>query len=135
MKPSIAIALITCTALVTSARPFAAPQRGSAAAAPPSEDTRQQLMASLDKAAAFLMQQRKVDGTLDANPGVTAVAATALLRQTGKSRDAQARSLSKTLDYIAAMAKPDGGIYTQQIPHYITPVSVSALAAAGRPQD
>jgi squalene-hopene/tetraprenyl-beta-curcumene cyclase len=41
----------------------------------------------------------------------------------------------KALDAIAKLAKPDGGIYDKAIPHYITAVSVMALAAGGRPGD
>ena len=46
------------------------------------------------------------------------------------------RSLTgKTLDSLRKLAKPDGGIYEKDIPHYITAVSVMALVAAGQPAD
>lgn len=135
MMNTIRTAGVLCLcALLAAPLPAVAQQRGQAAA-PLSAETRQKLLESLNKGAAFLLQQQKVDGSFDANPGVTGVAAAALLHQTGKSRAEQMRVVGKTIDYIAAMAKPDGGIYQQQIPHYITAVSISALAAAGRPQD
>ena len=48
--------------------------------------TRQKLAASLGKGAAFLHQQQKPDGTWENHPGITAMAATALLRQPGAAR-------------------------------------------------
>jgi squalene-hopene/tetraprenyl-beta-curcumene cyclase len=128
------VALLSLVAVATLPLVGTAQQRGSA---PPAlaADTRKVLVEALAHGAAYIMAQQNVDGSFDANPGVTGIAAAALLRQTGKDRAGQAKALGKTLDYLASMAKPDGGIYVQQIPHYITAVSVSALAAAGRPQD
>ena len=109
--------------------------RGPAPAASLSAETRQKLMESLNSAAAYLKLQQQPNGFWDANPGVSAVAAAALLRQTGVDQAKRLENVGKALDSIAAMAKPDGGIYDKAIPHYITAVSVMALAAAGRPQD
>lgn len=109
--------------------------RGPAPAANLSAETRQKLVESLNSAAAYLKLQQKPNGFWDANPGVSAVAAAALLRQTGVDQAKRLENVGKALDSIAAMAKPDGGIYDKAIPHYITAVSVMALAAAGRPQD
>ena len=128
------LALLTLIAMVTLPLAGSAQQRGSTSAAL-SADTRKVLLDALEHGAAYLMAQQNADGTFDANPGVTGIAAAALLHQTGKTRAAQVKAIGKTLDYLASLAKPDGGIYIQQIPHYITAVSVSALAAAGRPQD
>jgi squalene-hopene/tetraprenyl-beta-curcumene cyclase len=100
-----------------------------------SAETRQRLMEALNKAEAYLRQQQKPDGTFDANAGITALAATALLRQPGKPKAAQLQSVNKSLDYLAGLAKPDGGIYDKMIPHYITAVSTMALVAGGRAQD
>jgi squalene-hopene/tetraprenyl-beta-curcumene cyclase len=47
----------------------------------------------------------------------------------------QLETVGRTLDALAALAKPDGGIYEKTIPHYITAVSAMALVAGGRPQD
>ena len=100
-----------------------------------SPDLRKKLTDSLEKGAAYLRQQQHADGTFDANPGVTGMAATALLRQPGVPRDKQLAVVGKTLDSLAKMAKPDGGIYDKAIPHYITAVSMMAMVAGGRPQD
>ena len=98
--------------------------RGPAPAAGLSAETRQKLMDSLNSAAAYLKLQQKPNGMWDANPGVSAVAAAALLRQTGVSQAKRFENVGSALDTIAAMAKPDGGIYEKDIPHYITAVAV-----------
>jgi squalene-hopene/tetraprenyl-beta-curcumene cyclase len=100
-----------------------------------SAETRQKLMDSLNKAEAYLRQQQQPDGRWENHPGITALAATAMLKQPGKSKATQLQAVSKALDSLVALAKPDGGIYDSQIPHYITAVSTTALVAAGRPQD
>jgi squalene-hopene/tetraprenyl-beta-curcumene cyclase len=96
--------------------------------------TRQKLTESLSKGAAFLAKQQQPDGKYDNHPGITAMAAAALLKQPGQ-RDKQLATVGKTLDYLKALAKPDGGIYEKMIPHYITAVSIQALTAGGRPGD
>ncbi len=94
-----------------------------------------QLRESLAKAEQYLRQQQKADGTWEDHPGITALVAATLLRQPGASRAKQLETVGKSLDYLARLAKPDGGIYDRIIPHYITAVSTTALAAGGRPQD
>jgi squalene-hopene/tetraprenyl-beta-curcumene cyclase len=96
--------------------------------------TRQKLVASLGKGAAYLHQQQKPDGKFDNHPGITAMAAAALLRQPD-AKSKELATVAKTLDYLKSLAKPDGGIYESMIPHYITAVAVQALAAGGRAAD
>ena len=99
-----------------------------------SSATRQQLIASLNKGAAFVAAQQKADGKYDNHPGITAMAAAALLKMPGQ-HDKQLPAAGKALDYLKSLAKPDGGIYEQMIPHYITSTAVQALVAGGRPGD
>ena len=115
--------------LVTASATIQARQDASLSAA-----TRQKLMASLSKGAAYLHQQQKPNGTFDPHPGLTSMAAAALLRQPG-ARDKELATVGKSLDYLKTLAKPDGGIYEKMIPHYITAVAVQALAAGGRAAD
>lgn len=98
-------------------------------------ELRTKLTDSLARAAAYLRQQQASDGTWEKHPGITAMAATALLKQPGTSPASQLKVVGKTLDSLAALAKPDGGIYDKAIPHYITAVAVMAMVAGGRPQD
>ncbi|TPW12514.1 MAG: squalene-hopene cyclase, partial [Acidimicrobiaceae bacterium] len=98
-------------------------------------ETRKQLIESLNRGADFVRKAQKPDGTWENHPGVTAMVAAALLRQTGVPREKTLQTTGKTLDYLKSLAKPDGGIYEKMIPHYITAVSVQALAAGGRASD
>ena len=98
-------------------------------------DTQKRLVESLNKAEAFLKSQQAPDGTWEKHPGITALAATSILKQPGAAQATQVQAVSRALDSLAALAKPDGGIYEKTIPHYITAVSVSALVAGRRPAD
>ncbi len=135
MRRLLSVLCVLCLTLVSAdvavAQTAAAP-RGCAQLSPA---VRKQLMDSLEKGAAYLRQTQKADGTWEDHPGITAMAAAALLRQTGVSRAKQMEAAGKTLDYLSGLAKADGGIYVRDIPHYITAVSVMALAAGNRPQD
>jgi squalene-hopene/tetraprenyl-beta-curcumene cyclase len=108
--------------------------RAQRAASDLSGATRQKLVDSLNRAAAYLHQQQKPDGTWENHPGVTAMTATALLQQPGH-REAELKTVVKTLEYLRSLAKPDGGIYVKDIPHYVTAVAVMTLTTAGQPQD
>jgi squalene-hopene/tetraprenyl-beta-curcumene cyclase len=99
-----------------------------------SSATRQQLIDSMNKGAAYIAKQQQPDGKYDNHPGITAMAAAALLKQPGQ-RDKQLPAAGKALDYLKALAKPDGGIYEKMIPHYITATAVHALVAGGRAAD
>ncbi len=130
MRPpsSILIPLSLCALL-------ASPAPAVAQAQSLSPELRTQLLQSLDRAAAYLEQQKAPDGTWEKHIGITGLAATALLRQPHVPRDQSMKSVGRTLNLIAALAKPDGGIYDRDIPHYVTAVSVMTLVAGGRPQD
>ncbi len=96
---------------------------------------RQKLTDSLNRAAAYVRQQRKPDGTWEDNPGITGLAAIALMKMPGADRARTVQELTPTLDSIVKLAKPDGGIYDKTVPHYVTAISVMALSTAGRPGD
>ncbi len=99
-----------------------------------SAQTKQKLVESLQHGAAYVRSQMKPDGTWENHPGITAMAASALINIPGE-HDAGVKSVAKTLDYLRGLAKPDGGIYVKDIPHYITATSLMTLSAAGQPQD
>ena len=100
-----------------------------------SPQTRAKLLDSLDRAATYLRQQRAADGTWENHPGITGLAATALMKMPNADRAKTVAELTSTLDKIAGLAKPDGGIYDKMVPHYVTAISVMTLVTAGRPQD
>jgi squalene-hopene/tetraprenyl-beta-curcumene cyclase len=123
---------VLCLSMIGQAQqPAAKP----AAAPGLSAETRKQLLASLEKGAAFMRSTQKPDGSWENHPGVAGIAAAALLNQTGVPKEKSLQTVGKTLDYLKTLAKPDGGIYEKVIPHYITATAVQALAAGGRPGD
>ena len=130
--PGLCALLLPLAALAQQTAP--AP-RAAAAAAALSAQTRQKLLDSLQRGAAFLKSTQKADGTWENHPGITAMVATALLAQPGASKADQLATVGKTLDYLRSLAKPDGGIYVKDIPHYITATALMTLATAGQPQD
>ena len=134
--PPRLLAALLCALLIGPATGF--PQSAPTGAPAPrglTPQTQKRLMESLNRAEVYLRQQQKPDGTWENHPGITALAATALLRQPGVSRARQLEAVGKTLDGLVRLAKPDGGIYENTIPHYITGVAAMALVAGGRPQD
>jgi squalene-hopene/tetraprenyl-beta-curcumene cyclase len=136
MKTVAGLAILAlCAALDSTAPALAQSKPQPAAGGGLTAETRKQLNEALNRAEAFLRQQQKADGSFDANPGITALAATAILKQPGKAKAEQLKTVGKTLDLLGKLAKPDGGIYEKVIPHYITAVSTMALVAGGRPQD
>ena len=84
MTRSMFAAAALCVVLFA---PLSAGQRPGSNAGGLSPATRQELMKSLASGAAYLRAQQSAAGTFDANPGVSAVAAAALLRQPGVPKD------------------------------------------------
>lgn len=113
----------------------AAPAKAADAPAALTAATRAKVMTSLKKGMDYLKKEQGPDGLWDKNYGVSGVAAIAIINDPGAPKAENITRVTTTLDAFAKLAKADGGMYEQAIPHYITAVSVSALAAAGRPQD
>ncbi len=53
-----------------------------------------------DRGADFVREGPEADGTWENHPGVTAMVAAALLRQTGVPRETSLQTTGKTLDYL-----------------------------------
>jgi squalene-hopene/tetraprenyl-beta-curcumene cyclase len=132
---TVLIALLGVMSATSLSAQQAALSKAQSVAASLSSETRQKLIESLRKGAAFLSQKQKADGTWENHPGIDAMVATAILRQPGADRAKQLAAAGKALDALAKLAKPDGGIYEKDIPHYITAVSLMAFVAGGRAQD
>jgi squalene-hopene/tetraprenyl-beta-curcumene cyclase len=124
-----------CAGLLLIA-PVRAEQAKSTAPAPAlTAATRAKVMASLKKGMDYLKKEQGPDGLWEKNYGISGVAAIAIINDPTFPKADNIKRVTTTLDAFAKLAKPDGGMYDNIIPHYITAVSVSALAAAGRPQD
>src|ERR671912_724686 len=66
-----------------------------------SPQTRQRVTESLNKAAAYLRQQRKPDGKWEDHPGITGLAALTLMNMPGVDLAAIRTELKPSLDWIA----------------------------------
>jgi squalene-hopene/tetraprenyl-beta-curcumene cyclase len=129
--PTIAAGLLAAT-LVSSSL-FA--QQAPRAAEGLSAATRKELTAAAAKGAAFIRSQQKPDGSFEFHPGITGLAATALFRLPGASREAELKTTGRALDKLVTYAKPDGGIHDDDLETYVTAIAVMALQAGGRAQD
>ena len=74
---------------------------------------REKLEASIDRGIVYLREHQKEDGSWENDPGITGLAATAILKRPGAEGKLPEPDVRKALDYIAALAKDDGGIYTR----------------------
>jgi squalene-hopene/tetraprenyl-beta-curcumene cyclase len=84
----------------------------------------------MDKAAAYLKTSQGQDGSFSpqrAGPGISAVAASGLLRN-GQSPDDPV--VAKTLAYLEKSVQKDGGVYDKFLANYTTSVAVMAFAEA-----
>lgn len=99
-----------------------------------SPELRVQLEASIQRGVAYLMKNQKSDGSWEDYPGITALAATAILKQPGNASKKPTPEVRKALAYLVRMAKPDGGIYDKDNQNYNTAVSMMALLASGDPE-
>ncbi len=77
----------------------------------------------------FLCLEQKANGSWDNHPGITALAASAFLRSpVDYASDEWNALVDKALDYICGLSKPDGGIYSNDLPSLNTAVCVIALS-------
>jgi squalene-hopene/tetraprenyl-beta-curcumene cyclase len=111
-----------------------APKAAAAPAGQASAQMHKDLLAAMDRGVAFLIQNQKADGGWEDHVGITALAATAILKYPGESKYKQGPEVKKALAYIAAQAKPDGGIYGKGHENYSTATAVMALVASGNPE-
>jgi squalene-hopene/tetraprenyl-beta-curcumene cyclase len=132
MTRSSALVAVLCAALAVTS---AADEKGKGAAEGLSADTREQLTVARKRGADYLRQQQQPDGMWEKHAGITALVVVALLNESGIPREQKMKTVEPALDALVRLAKPDGGIYDGPIPHYITAVSTTALAAGGRPSD
>lgn len=123
------VSMLASPALAQTKKPAPEPAAGLSA------DTRQKLMVSLERATSYLLAHQQPDGNFENHAGIAGMVASALVRQPGPGKDASRAAVNRTLDYLRTLAKPDGGIYQKDIPHYVTAVAAMAFVAGGRPED
>src|SRR5262249_20623643 len=102
------------------------------AADPASGPDPNEVRAVVAKAVAYLKTRQGTDGSFAprlAGPGVTAVAAAALLRN-GYGPDDPV--VAPALAYLEKKVQPDGGVYERMLANYTTSVAVMAFAEANK---
>ncbi len=90
----------------------------------------QEVQAVADKAVAFLKSRQEKDGSYSARrtgPGVTALVASALLRNGATTSDP---TVAKAMGYLEKSVKPDGGVYDKMLANYTTSVAVMTFKDA-----
>ena len=92
---------------------------------------------SLDRirAAIAFLDAQQTDGKFGmgghADPGVTGLALSALIRVCDRNGLSRPDYVTQGLDWLASLQKEDGGIYQMGLKNYVTSVSIEALAASG----
>ena len=99
---------------------------GQSAKGPSAKD----IKAVADKAAAYLKTTQQPDGSFSpkvAGPGITALVASALLKNGFTAKDPV---VAKALKYLESRVQKDGGVYDKGLANYTTSVAVMAFAEA-----
>ncbi|MHC5019714.1 MAG: prenyltransferase/squalene oxidase repeat-containing protein [Planctomycetota bacterium] len=111
---------------------------GVAPAGAVDEATAAKVRAAVAKSQAWLLSQQGEDGSFPvpgqgSDPGVTAIAATALLSTTqGATRESHPQ-IWKALDNLLAFQKADGAVFDKGNANYCTSVAVLAFVKSGDP--
>jgi len=107
------------------------------APAKPAETAKAQVQTSVKRGLDYLRATQKPDGSWQNYPGITAMCTLAFLRNGVKDSDP---AVARACSYLAALAKPNGAIYTDQLgpgqalPNYNTALSLSALHLTRNPK-
>lgn len=130
MKSWIALSL-AAVGLTTASLP------ATGAPAKPADAARTQVQASVKRGLDNLRKTQKPDGSWQSYPGITAMCALAFLRNGVKESDP---AVGRACAYLAALAKPNGAIYTDQfgpaqaLPNYNTALSLTVLHLTRNPK-
>jgi squalene-hopene/tetraprenyl-beta-curcumene cyclase len=132
------LALAVGAAVLAHPSPGAAQRKPAARpAAKPAPSAKAQLDASARKGIGYLRRTQQKDGSWQRYPGITAVCVLGLLQNGVPASDP---AVTRACAYLAAQAKPNGAIYTDQygpaqaLPNYNTALALTALHAAGDPK-
>ena len=110
------------------------PGMGAAFQEPNQTAARKEILESARRGMDFLRRSQGQDGAWQRYPGITAICVLGFLRNGATDKDP---AVAKACDYLAGLAKPDGGIYTdqfgpgQRLPTYNTALAMTALHATG----
>ena len=88
---------------------------------------------SIKNGLSWLMTQQEENGSWNNHPGITGLTVTAFLRSHRSVTD-EHPIVNKGIKYILSCVKPDGSIYTDDMPCYNTSICMMALKATENPK-
>jgi len=100
---------------------------------PLTSSERRQAKAAMDKAVKWLVKQQESDGSWRHYPAITALATTALMRGPARYTEKSHPAVARAIQFILKQVKPDGAIYSRDLPTYNTAICVMALRATRNP--
>lgn len=95
--------------------------------------TRQAAQTSLEKGLAYLRQNQKPNGSWELHEGITGLSAMAFLKQPGGWKKDEAY-VDKALKFLVTLAKPDGSIFSKDMPAVNTAIAIMAFQESGKPE-
>lgn len=93
--------------------------------------TRQALEQSLAKGVAYLRQHQQPNGSWEMHEGITGLAASAILGAPGAKGKSDPQT-DKGLKFLTTLAKPDGSIFSKEMPNANTAIAIMAFNASGK---
>ena len=108
-------------------------QRGAAATGQLSAETRNALQQSLNKGLAWLRAQQKPNGSWEFHEGITGLALLSFYKSPARDPKDNAM-LDKGLTFLTTLAKPDGAIFSRDMPNANTSLSIMAMQESGKSQ-
>ncbi len=94
---------------------------------------REQAQESIDAGLKWMRAQQDEAGSYGEHPGVTAMALLAFLQSHRKYSESDGPFIRRAVEYLAALAKPNGAIFDKNLPTYNTALGIMALHATGNP--
>jgi len=88
---------------------------------------------SINRGLKWLKDQQESDGSYSHHPGMTALVATAFMKNIRPYSEDDGPYIKNAIKYIVSMAKPDGSIYDKDLPNYNTAVCLMALKETKNP--
>jgi squalene-hopene/tetraprenyl-beta-curcumene cyclase len=95
--------------------------------------TRTSLQQSLEKGLAYLRAQQKPNGSWEMHEGITGLALLSFYKNPARSSRDDAM-LDKGLKFIASLAKPDGSIFSRDMPNANTSLAIMSMEASRKPE-
>ncbi len=88
---------------------------------------------AIDRGLKWLRAQQAEDGSYGNHPGLTAIVLQAFLYSHRKYDESDGPFISRAVQYLVKLAKPNGAIFDKNLPNYNTALAIMALKATGNP--